>query len=336
MLYFEDFIVGETRDFGAHRLSEAELLAFARRFDAQDFHIDAEKARHSFAGGLIASGWHSCAILWRLLCEGFLLDAACLSSPGIEQVKWLRPVRAGDALTARRQVVEATASDKTSDHGSVRFRCELINQAGETVLELTQQILFRRRSRQTEAVRPPPPGSFLYVPPAVPSPLRLPPQEPDSSCYFDEVAIGDVTELGAVEFTREEIRAFTSAFDPQSGQLEAAAEARRDPGAVTASGWHTACGWMALMVAHRRRLEAAAKGAPAPRIGVSPGFQDLRWLKPVLAGDRISYSSTVTGMKASASRPGWGLVFHHNAGVNQQGQKVFSFEGCVFWERRPG
>jgi acyl dehydratase len=95
---------------------------------------------------------------------------------------------------------------------------------------------------------------------------------------------------------------------------------------------------MAAMVVHRRGQEAAFKAAfgnaSAPRLGPSPGFRNLRWLKPVYAGDRITYHSVLADKRASASRPQWGLFFHHNTGVNQNRETVFSFEGCAFVERR--
>ena len=90
------------------------------------------------------------------------------------------------------------------------------------------------------------------------------------------------------------------------------------------------------MVSHRRRQEAMLAPSVAPRLGPSPGFKNLRWLKPVYAGDRITYHSTVADKRASLSRPEWGLFFHHNTGVNQNGETVFSFDGCVFIERKPG
>ena len=88
------------------------------------------------------------------------------------------------------------------------------------------------------------------------------------------------------------------------------------------------------MVQHRRRQLAAASDRPA-RLGPSPGFSNLKWLKPVYAGDTITYRSTLTGKRVSASRPGWGIAFHHNTGTNQHGEEVFSFDGAVLWERRP-
>jgi acyl dehydratase len=105
-------------------------------------------------------------------------------------------------------------------------------------------------------------------------------------------------------------------------------------GGLAASGWHTASVWMATMVLHRNRQIAATPGRPA-RLGPSPGFSNLRWTRPVLAGDRITYISEVAGKRESASRPQWGLFFHRNTGINQRGEEVFSFDGCVFVERKP-
>jgi acyl dehydratase len=90
------------------------------------------------------------------------------------------------------------------------------------------------------------------------------------------------------------------------------------------------------MVSHRKRQLAASGAGPAPRLGPSPGFRNLRWSKPVFAGDRITYHSVISDKRASASRPQWGLFFHHNTGVNQHGEEVFSFDGCAFVERKPG
>jgi acyl dehydratase len=108
-------------------------------------------------------------------------------------------------------------------------------------------------------------------------------------------------------------------------------------GGLCASGWHTAAVWMRHMIASRERAlaEAARGGPPVAQLGPSPGFKNLKWSKPVYAGDIIAYSSTITGTRPSGSRPGWGLASHRNSGVNQHGEEVFSFDGLVFWERRP-
>ena len=335
MLYFEDFITGTVHEYGALPVSQEDILAFARRFDAPDFHIDPEKAKASFVGSLIGSGWHSCALLMRLVAEGFLLDATSMGSPGIEEVKWLRPVKPGDVLTLRWTVVETKESRSRPEMGLVKFRLELINQRGEAAVEQTNWVMFGRRGSGFEAAR----GDWLkhsasYEPPQQTASIEPPLNPTASPGFFDELVIGESYELGSLVFTPEEIVAFARSFDPQPFHMDEEAAKKSSFGALCASGWHTAAGWMAAMVNHRRRQEAALAPSPAPRLGPSPGFKNLRWLKPVYAGHRITYHSTVADKRASLSRPDWGLFFHHNTGVNQKGETVFSFDGCVFIERK--
>lgn len=339
MLYFEDFVVGETLDTGHVAVSQEDIVAFASRFDAQDFHTDPEKAKASFVGTLIGSGWHSCSLLMRLIAEGFLLASSSMGSPGIEQVSWLRPVMPGDVLRGRYTVLETRESRSRPAMGLVRFRIELINQRGEPVLEQMNWIMFGRRGSWVEL----PPGDWLahppvYVAPSHPSPLEPPVQEATPTRFFEDVAVGASHELGSMVFSAEEIIAFARSFDPQPFHMDEAAAAASSFGRLAASGWHTASVWMAVTVAYRRRQEAAFRAALSgtpPRLGPSPGFTDLRWSKPVFAGDRITYTTTVKDKRASASRPQWGLVFHRNTAVNQQDEEVFSFDGCVFVERKP-
>jgi acyl dehydratase len=117
--------------------------------------------------------------------------------------------------------------------------------------------------------------------------------------------------------------------------MDEAAARNSSFGKLAASGWHTGSAWMAAMVEHRKRQVAALDGSPAPRLGPSPGFRNLRWSKPVFVGDRITYHSSIVDTRASASRPQWGLFFHRNTGTNQHGEEVYSFDGCAFVERRP-
>lgn len=157
------------------------------------------------------------------------------------------------------------------------------------------------------------------------------------SFYFEDLEIGDRQVLGSHTFTAEEIKTFAAAYDPQDFHLDEEAGKRSHFGGLCASGWHTGAMWMAQMIEYRKRVaaQAQAAGVPVPQLGPSPGFRDLRWLKPVYAGDTITYSSALTAKRPTASRPGWGLVMHHNEGVNQHGDVVFSFEGSVFWPMRP-
>jgi acyl dehydratase len=144
MRHFEDFIVGETLPLGSRHVTRAEIIAFAAEFDPQPFHLDERVAGDAMVGGLIASGWHIGAMFMSLLCSGFLIESTSLGSPGIETLKWQRPVRPGDTLTGASTVVEARASRSRPDMGIVRFRHEVVNQAGETVMWLDNSILFGR------------------------------------------------------------------------------------------------------------------------------------------------------------------------------------------------
>jgi acyl dehydratase len=154
--------------------------------------------------------------------------------------------------------------------------------------------------------------------------------------FFEDLVIGETEPLGSHLFTPEEIKAFARAYDPQPFHLDEAAAEASPFGGLCASGWHTAGIWMRLMVQTRLRKAAArqAEGLPVARMGPSPGFKDLRWILPVYAGDTISYDSTLVEKRASASRPGWGLVTHLNGGTNQMGARVFEFTSTAFWQSR--
>lgn len=145
MLYFEDFPVGSKRDLGTFSLTEEEIIAFARAYDPQVFHTDPAAARDSFYGGLIASGWQTCASVMRRMCDGYLLDTASLGSPGVDEIRWLRPVRPGDVLSVAMEVVESRPSASKPDRGIIRSRWTATNQHGEVVLTMLGMGLFGRR-----------------------------------------------------------------------------------------------------------------------------------------------------------------------------------------------
>ena len=145
MKYWEDFEVGESTELGSHSITEAEILAFARKYDPQPFHTDPEAARRSIFGGLIASGWHTCALMMRLSVEANRREeAAATGSPGLDACRWLKPVRPGDTLTGRTEVLETWPS-RGKPIGFVRRRVELINQHGEAVVSIVGITMYRRR-----------------------------------------------------------------------------------------------------------------------------------------------------------------------------------------------
>jgi acyl dehydratase len=154
--------------------------------------------------------------------------------------------------------------------------------------------------------------------------------------FLEDIEIGQRVVLGSYHFERQRMIAFARDFDPQDFHLDDEAAARGPFGALSASGWHTAAGWMKCFVASNQAAQAKlrAEGKPSAETGPSPGFTALKWPRPVFAGDTVTYSTTATGTRELASRPGWGLLFSHNEGVNQAGELVFSFEGKVMTQRR--
>jgi acyl dehydratase len=143
--YFEDVRVGDATVLGSCTVTEAEIVAFARQYDPQPFHTDPEAATASFFGALIASGWHTCAIMMRLSVEAMHREGlAGVGSPGIDSCRWLKPVRPGDTITATREIVE-TRPSRTKPMGLVRSRSEMVNQVGETVLTMVGVSMIARR-----------------------------------------------------------------------------------------------------------------------------------------------------------------------------------------------
>src|SRR5947209_4614443 len=144
-LYFEDFPVGKRLACGSRTLTEAEIIDFAKQFDPQPFHVDRDAAAKSIFGGLIASGWHTAATAMRLQVDAVLSKAASLGSPGIDELRWLKPVRPGDTLSVELEVLESRPSSSKPDRGSVKVRYVATNQRGETVMTMIGWGMFGRR-----------------------------------------------------------------------------------------------------------------------------------------------------------------------------------------------
>lgn len=144
--YFEDFRPGEVIEFGDYLVTEQEILEYARRYDPQPFHVDQKAAAESIFGGLIASGWMTGSIMMRLLVDHFISPASSMGSPGVDEVRWLRPVRPGDHLRVRLTIIETKRSQSKPDRGIVRVQQEMINQRGETVMSLRGMSLSKCRA----------------------------------------------------------------------------------------------------------------------------------------------------------------------------------------------
>lgn len=338
MRHFEDFKPGEVADLGSCTVTQDEILDYARRYDPQPFHTDPEAARRSIYGGLIASGWHTCALMMRLSVEANeRARAAAMGSPGIDSCRWLKPVRAGDTLSATTEVLETWPS-RSRPMGFVRRRVDMINQRGETALTLVGISIYARRDRQ-EPAEPRATARGVGTEPAAPgaphghegsaseamSPVR--PLPPDGRVYFEDVQVGDRMRYGRYPVTQEEVVEFARRFDPQPFHLDEAAARQSLFGGLIASGWHTGAMFIRMVCDHMVP-RAATSGAL--------GFDDLKWIKPVRPGDVLSVESVIQDKAPSRSRSDRGTVKIASRVMNQDGEAVMSLVSLVIYHRRAG
>lgn len=143
---FEDLEEGMTLELGQKTVSAEEIIEFASEFDPQPMHLDAAAGAASLLGGLAASGWHSCGIMMRLLCDGFILQSTSQGAPGVEHLRWKRPLLAGDRVTARSTLLSKRESKSRPALGLATFRNELVNQRGELVMEMQNTAMFLKRA----------------------------------------------------------------------------------------------------------------------------------------------------------------------------------------------
>jgi len=336
IFHHEDMLPGSSVFSNARPVTREEIIAFASKFDPQPIHLDDEAAKRSIVGGLCASGFHSCAIMMRHLCDNFLLRSTSLGSPGLDEVKWLRPVRPGDALRVRITVIEQRNLQSRPDVGLSKMRFELINQHGDTALEALTNQMMRRRvagSNVPLAEHQPKPaaasGSTLWDEPVLDG-------ISDRGNFFEDISLDENRALGSYTFTAAEIIEFATQFDPQPFHLSEEAGKQSLFGGLAASGWHTAAIFIRQNVLARQKHEASlrAAGRRLAQWGPSPGFRNLLWLKPVLAGDTIEFRNKVVEKRVLKSRPDRGLIVSRAEGRNQRGAVVYRFTGQIIVERR--
>lgn len=324
MRYFEDFEVGTSEGYGSITIREDEMLAFAAEFDPQPMHLDPGSEQAARVGGLIASGWYTCSANMRLMADHFILNSAGMGSPGVSNLKWAAPVRAGDHLTGRMHILDRKPSVSKPDRGFVQYRFDLHNQHGELVLEQTNLIMMGRRE----------PG----MAPAEPSSIARPAPEEFAPAAnverlgpIEDIRPGMILKFGTYAFTPDVMVKFARRYDPQAFHLSEEAGRNSHFGGLSASGWHTGSAWMGTVI---RFWQDREKEAPLPKRGPGFGFTDLQWIRPVLAGDVLTYYARIVEARVSKSKPGWGIVIQRNYAINQKGIPVFAFTGSVLWGAR--
>ena len=332
--HHEDIEIGRPIIFGHKIVTKQEILDFGRAFDPQPMHTDEEAAKATPVGGLCASGWHTCAMMMRMICDGPLRNTASLGSPGVDEVRWTRPVRPGDVLSCRHVYTEKRELASRPDVGISKITLELIDGNGEVLAWWHTNQLTRRRhpgsiraaQSETKPSRPPPVSLWDATPP--PQLAR--------SMFFEDRQIGEISDFGRHTFNRDEIIAFARQFDPQPFHLDDAAAKASLFGALCASGWHTAAIFIREVVTHRLAGSAAtpSPGERQPAYGPSPGFRDLRWPRPVYVGDTIEFRARLAEKIDLKSRPGRGILASEVQARNQRGEIVFALISQILADRR--
>ena len=336
--YYEDFVPGSIFEFSEKKaITKDEIIRFAEVYDPQPFHLDEEAAKHSLLGGLCASGWHIGCLMMRMNYDHWIVRTASMGAPGIDEMRWEKPLFPGDILTGRRKILHKRVSRSKPEMGLVSMEVDILNQRGEIITRQkhTQLIEVRHPGRTT--------GEEGVAAPAAPHPTHALPRIEASgrarpfAGWLEDLQVGSYIELGRETFTKDNIVAFASLYDPQSFHMDEEAARKSHFGRLAASGWQTASLWMRNVVLTRDRVqrELRESGVETPQGGPSPGFIHLRWPKPVFVGDTVTYGTQIIE-KRKTSKPGWGLVFNHNTGFNQHGELVFEFRGSGFIRTREG
>ena len=327
---FEDFPAGTVLRFGGYEVTEAEIIAFAKVFDPQPMHLDAEAAMATRTKGLTAPGMLTCSMGMRLYCEAVLNHAEGLGAPGIDETRWLQPVRPGMVLNVEWRVTSARVSQSRPEMGLLGIEIDTHDQTGLLLMTQRYTGLFARRDQTpplpeaTPAARPPRAGAMEL--PVFDDPMV---NLTRFAHRHEDVVIGARVALGSRLFTSEDIIAFATQYDPQPFHLSDEGAAKSHFGRLSASGWQTASTYMRLLIDTRDRVRADRASLPFALNpgGPSPGFRNLRWLRPVQAGDVITYDSTVIAKDPHPTRPGLGIARNRATGVNQNGVRVFEVEG---------
>src|SRR5262245_24804895 len=251
ILHHEDIEVGKPLMLGGTTVTKDAIVAFAQAYDPQPIHLDEEAAKASIVGGLCASGWHTCAIMMRILVDGFLGRAASLGSPGVDEVRWLKPLRPGETVRLRYTALEKRVLGSRPDVGISKVLVALIDGQDQVLANwLTNQMT---RLRTPGPVTPQTSGgkavkaaiASLWDDASVAA-------QPYPDLPFEDRQIGETTDIGSHTFGQDEIVAFASQFDPQPFHLDEAAAKASLFGGLCASGWQTAAFMIRGLITTRR------------------------------------------------------------------------------------
>jgi acyl dehydratase len=300
ILYFEDFPVGKTFEFGRYEISAAQIDSYAAEFNPGPM------------PGEAASSLQLCAILMRMNFDGWMSATAARGAPGVDEVSWLEPVRAGDVLRCHVSVLKARISQSKPELGFIQFRHDLINDVGKLAMTQTNYVMFARHDHAARGSGRPTQRNASAPAADAPAVSSVMPT------IWTEQVLGRRIEIGTTEFSSKDIVTFARIYDPQSFHVDEVAAKSGPFGALAASGWHTASAWMKAYIHASRRSGAI----PGRLISIT----DLRWLRPTYAGDTIAWDFTPVDINDGAAGT---LVTSRNGGTNQHGVRVFDFSATM-------
>ncbi|MBL8883065.1 MAG: hypothetical protein JNL45_08430 [Hyphomicrobium sp.] len=309
---------------GPIRIAADQMVAFARRFDPQPFHVDEQAARGTLLGGLAASAWYTCTKLMGEIARFAIRHSVVLDLAGAEQIILLGPVRGNDRLTITLFLSDETLC--TCGDPVRRGRVEAVNQMGEVVMRLMLDCVLNPRASGLKAAD-------------VSCPLRqgraargARAARPDAIRYFEDVVIGSEIDLGHYTFGPEAVAEFNACTGNAAQHVDGSTEI----GSCDVPIWHLPAAWMQRMVRfyEEESKQREASGEPIPRLGPATGFKQLRWHRPVAIGETITFRGWAERKLDIASQHRWGLLVVGAEGLNADGETVVSFYPQMLLERR--
>ena len=273
----------------------------------------------------------------RIYYDGALTNAASMGAPGIDEVKWLKPVRPGFVLRVRTTCLHKRLLRSRPGVGMAQMKQELLNQHDEVLMTIDNPQLLGVRDLAMAAAHETPSAVATAARPDAPVlPAVVVPAGPPTGNHFEDQVIGARKELGSHTFTAEDIKRFAGQYDPQPFHMDEEAAKSSIFGGLCASGWHTAAEFTGYMIRDRQKDEAMlrAKGETIAMWGPSPGFRNLKWPRPVMAGDTLDFRITILDKVDLKSRPERGLLVFLNEGINQKGELAYQVTGQILVPRR--
>jgi len=326
-LHHEDLAIATAICCGRREVTAAEILSFAQAYGEPD-------PAEAPTGALTASPIHVCAIMMRMVCDGVLNRAASLGSPGVDRVRWLKPVRAGAVVETRFTPLAKRVLASRPDVGLTKVLIELLDSAGEALASWDTNQLTRMRVRS--AAEPRPQAERRSAPVSLWDAEAGAGTQARPACFFGECTIGAMLDLGFEDFSAAQMKAFAREFDPQPFHLDEVAAEASLFGALSASGWLTIACLERLIARRRSELADAARraGLRPARWGAPPGLEDLRWPAPVLAGDTVEYRCRLAQKVCLPPPAEQGLLLWHVEGRKQTGATVLSLTARTLLESR--